>query len=47
MHIHDEGHYYERKLNRDHIHMAGLGCGKFMEFVSDIFEKLKRQVEKD
>ena len=22
MHIHGEGHYYERKLNRDHIHMA-------------------------
>ena len=47
MHIHGEGHYYERKLNRDHIHMACLRCGKIMEFVSDIFEKLKAQVEKD
>ena len=47
MHIHGEGHYYERKLNRDHIHMACLRCGKIMEFVSDIFEKLKGQVEKD
>ncbi len=47
MHIHGEGHYYERKLNRDHIHMACLRCGKIMEFVSDIFEKLKSQVEKD
>jgi Fur family ferric uptake transcriptional regulator len=47
MHINGEGHYYERKLNRDHIHMACLRCGKIMEFVSDIFEKLKGQVEKD
>ena len=47
MHIHGEGHYYERKVNRDHIHMACLRCGKIMEFVSDIFEKLKGQVEKD
>lgn len=47
LHIHGEGHYYERKLNRDHIHMACLRCGKIMEFVSDIFENLKSQVEKD
>ena len=47
MHIHGEGHYYERKLNRDHIHMACLRCGKIMEFVSDVFDKLKTQVEKD
>ena len=47
MHIHGEGHYYERRLNRDHIHMACLRCGKIMEFVSDVFDKLKRQVERD
>jgi Fur family ferric uptake transcriptional regulator len=47
MHIHGEGHYYERKLNRDHIHMACLRCGKISEFVSDVFEKLKHQVETD
>jgi Fur family ferric uptake transcriptional regulator len=47
MHIHGEGHYYERKLNRDHIHMACLRCGKISEFVSDVFEKLKQQVESD
>jgi Fur family ferric uptake transcriptional regulator len=47
MHIHGEGHYYERKLNRDHIHMACLRCGKISEFVSDMFEKLKRQVASD
>jgi len=47
MHMDGEAHYYERKLARDHIHMACLRCGKIMEFVSDIFEKLKGQVEKD
>jgi len=47
MHIHGEGHYYERRLNRDHIHMACLRCGKITEFVSDVFEKLKKQVERD
>ena len=47
MHINGEGHYYERRLGRDHIHMACLRCGKITEFVSDGFEKLKQQVEKD
>ena len=47
MHINGEGHYYERRLGRDHIHMACLRCGKITEFVSDSFEKLKQQVEKD
>jgi Fe2+ or Zn2+ uptake regulation protein len=27
--------------------MACLRCGKIMEFVSDIFEKLKSQVERE
>ena len=47
MHINGEGHYYERRLERDHIHMACLRCGKITEFVSNSFEKLKQQVEKD
>src|ERR1700739_293967 len=28
MHMDGDGHYYERKLARDHIHMACLRCGK-------------------
>src|SRR5690348_13996659 len=28
MHIHGEGHYYERKLQRDHIHMPFLGAAR-------------------
>jgi Fur family ferric uptake transcriptional regulator len=47
MHLNGEGHYYERKLARDHIHMACLRCGKIMEFVSADFERLKEHVEKD
>jgi Fur family ferric uptake transcriptional regulator len=47
MHVHGEGHYYERKVHGDHIHMACLRCGKISEFVSDMFNKLKQQVERD
>jgi Fur family transcriptional regulator, ferric uptake regulator len=47
MHIKGEGHYYERKLGRDHIHMACLRCGKITEFVSKTFESLKSQLERD
>jgi Fur family ferric uptake transcriptional regulator len=47
MHLNGEGHYYERKLARDHIHMACLRCGKITEFVSKTFESLKKQLERD
>ena len=47
MHMQGEKHFYERRPQRDHIHMACLRCGKIMEFVSDVFDKLKRQVERD
>ena len=47
LHIQGDGHYYERKMNREHIHIACLRCGKIMEFVSSTYEKLKQQVEKD
>lgn len=47
MHLNGEGHYYERKLSRDHIHMACLRCGKITEFVSKTFEALKKQLERD
>jgi Fur family ferric uptake transcriptional regulator len=48
MHIKGEGHYYERKLlGRDHIHMTCLRCGKITEFVSEIFDSLKQQMEQD
>ena len=47
MHLNGDGHYYERKAARDHIHMACLRCGKISEFVSETFETLKRQLEGD
>jgi Fur family ferric uptake transcriptional regulator len=47
MHLNGEGHYYERRLGRDHIHMACLRCGKITEFVSTTFDSLKRQLEKE
>ncbi|HEY7617738.1 MAG TPA: transcriptional repressor [Terriglobales bacterium] len=47
MHMDGEKHYYERKLARDHIHMACLRCGKITEFVSEIFDSLKQQMERD
>ncbi len=34
-------------MNREHIHIACLRCGKITEFVSDNYDKLKQQVEKD
>jgi Fur family ferric uptake transcriptional regulator len=47
MHLKGDGHYYERKGGRDHIHMACLRCGKISEFVSETFETLKRQLESE
>ena len=47
MHLDGEAHYYERKMNRGHIHMACLRCGRITEFVSDLFDSLKEQIEKD
>ena len=47
MHLNGEGHYYERKLGRDHIHMACFRCGKITEFVSERFDSLKSQLEQE
>jgi Fur family transcriptional regulator, ferric uptake regulator len=47
MHLNGEGHYYERKLGQDHIHMACLRCGKIAEFVSERFDSLKTELERE
>lgn len=47
LHIRGDGHYYERHPQREHLHMACLRCGKVMEFESQLFERLKGQVERD
>jgi len=47
MHMEGERHFYERKTGRDHLHMACLRCGKITEFESELFEDLKKQLERD
>jgi Fur family ferric uptake transcriptional regulator len=47
MHLGGEGHYYERKMSREHIHMACLRCGKITEFESELFESLKQEMESE
>jgi Fur family transcriptional regulator, ferric uptake regulator len=47
MHMQGEKHYYERRPQRDHIHMACLGCGKIIELESDLFDRLKGQIQRD
>ena len=47
MHLNGEGHYYERKPARDHIHIACLRCGTIAEFVSELFDALKQQLERE
>jgi len=47
MHLEGEKHYYERRPQRDHLHMACLRCGKIMEFESDLFDRLKGQIQRE
>lgn len=47
LHLRGDRHYYERHSSRDHIHVACLGCGKVREIESHLYEKLKRQIERD
>ena len=47
MHLQGEKHFYERRPERDHLHMACLRCGKIQEFESDLFERLKGQIQRE
>ena len=47
MHMQGEKHFYERRPQRDHIHMACLRCGRITEFESDLFDRLKGQIQRD
>jgi Fur family transcriptional regulator, ferric uptake regulator len=47
LHLRGDQHFYESHGPRDHIHVACLKCGKVREFESEIYEKLKKQIEKD
>jgi Fur family transcriptional regulator, ferric uptake regulator len=47
LHLKGDKHFYERHPRRDHIHVACLRCGKIQEFESDLFDRLKGQVERE
>ena len=47
MHLQGEKHFYERRPQRDHLHMACLRCGKILEFESDLFDRLKGQIQRE
>jgi Fur family ferric uptake transcriptional regulator len=47
MHLRGDGHFYERRPPRDHLHMACLRCGKVKEFESNLFERLKGEVQRE
>jgi Fur family ferric uptake transcriptional regulator len=47
LHLRGDQHFYESHGPRDHIHVACLKCGKMREFESQLYEKLKKQIERD
>lgn len=47
MHLEGEKHFYERRPQRDHLHMACLRCGKILEFESNLFDRLKGQIQRE
>lgn len=47
LHLQGDKHYYERRPQRDHLHMACLRCGKVLEFESHLFERLKGQIQRE
>lgn len=46
LHVKGEGHFYERRPQRDHMHMTCLRCGKVQELESDLFDRVKGQVSR-
>ncbi len=47
LHIRGDRHYYESHAQREHIHVACLRCGKVREFESPLYDKLKKEIERD
>ena len=47
MHLEGEKHFYERRPQRNHLHMACLRCGKILEFESNLFDRLKGQIQRE
>ncbi len=47
MHVKGEGHYYEQRPDRDHVHITCLRCASVVEFESNLLERIKAQVKSD
>lgn len=47
LHLRGGQHFYESHGVRDHIHVACLKCGTVREVESELYEKLKKEIEKD
>ncbi|MBI3404980.1 MAG: transcriptional repressor [Acidobacteria bacterium] len=47
LHIRGDRHYYESHAQREHIHVACLRCGKVREFESPLYDRLKKEIERD
>lgn len=47
MHVKGEGHYYEQRPKRDHMHMTCLRCATVAEFESELLERIKAQVQRE
>ncbi|MGH9480786.1 MAG: Fur family transcriptional regulator [Terriglobales bacterium] len=45
MHLEGEKHYYEVSRVRSHLHLACFRCGHIVEYQTEAFEELQRQVE--
>lgn len=46
MHLEGEKHYYEVKTNRSHCHLACFRCGSILEYASNAFEHLEKEMAK-
>lgn len=44
MHVKGEGHYYERRPDRDHVHITCLRCASVLEFESNLLERIQKQI---
>ncbi len=47
MHVEGEKHFYERRPQRDHIHVTCLRCGKVVELESALFDRLKANIQRE
>jgi Fur family ferric uptake transcriptional regulator len=47
LHLDGRGHYYETRETRDHLHFGCVRCGRVLELETELFERLKKQVEHD